>query len=292
MARKTLSYVNIDAEIVDIAAARLRVAIALPFARLSVAKLSPTGREELARQLVTRGFERTSKCLRAPLASQLLALVEGGARVPRKDLTKRVKGASKSEIDSTLAKLIRDKRVHLVVRTQTEVLVSGTESVLATAEKHELTKIITNLAKTIKNLGRQGLPRTLLREDLETLLASSTFFAGLVKPNAPPSENVEPAKTNGKPDEDKSILSNNLVLETLRQLEDPNLKLVRVADLVRKLAPRVSKDEVHGSLTKLFEIGTIELRPDGGTEFLKDDIHLCLPGPRGTVFAYVRRLSS
>lgn len=292
VARKTLSYVNIDAEIVDIAAARLRVAIALPFARLSVAKLSPTGREELARQLVARGFERTSKCLRVPLVSQLLALVEGGARVPRKDLTKRVKGASKSEIDSTLAKLIRDKRVHLVVRTQTEVLVSGTESVLATAEKQELTKVITSLAKSIKNLSRQGLPRSLLREDLETLFASSTLFAGLVKPNMPAKENAEPTKTNGKSDADNSRLPNNIVLATLRLMADPKLKLVRIAELVRALAPRVPKESVHNILMESFEAGIIELRPDGGTEFLKDDLALCLPGPRGTVFAYARCLSS
>ena len=84
-----------------------------------------------------------------------------------------------------------------------------------------------------------------------------------------------------------------MVVETLRRMEDPSLKLVRIPDLVRALASRFSTEVVHLALSKAAENGVIELRPDAGTEFLKsEDMSLCLPGPRGTVFSYARRLSS
>jgi hypothetical protein len=98
----------------------------------------------------------------------------------------------------------------------------------------------------------------------------------------------------------KSAVSNvgeenaeRLVVETLRQLESPSVKLVRIAELVRTLEPRLPKIDVHRVLTKAFDAGSIELRPDGGTEFLNaEDALLCIPGPRGTVFSYARRRSS
>lgn len=65
--------------------------------------------------------------------------------------------------------------------------------------------------------------------------------------------------------------------------------LIQVADVVRALLPHASMETVHEALLLLDKNGLIELRPDGGTEFLKaEDVKVCPRGPRDTVFAYAR----
>jgi len=284
--RKTPLADKVDAQMLGDAEARIRANKTLPFARITSVKLTPAARDELVKQLVLRGLERTPKLLRVPLAAQIESLVSHGARVARKDLGKRVKGATKTEVDATLAKLMREKRVHLVVRTQTEILVGPDEQVLGLTEMHQLTKAIALLAKTVKKVQAKGLPKTLLREDLEAVMGSSVSKP---KPTTP---NINVVDVVDVVDVEQAKQTETLVVETLRQLEEPNIKLVRIADLVRRLAPRLPKNEVHRVLSKAFEMGTIELRPDGGTEFLKpEDAVLCIPGPRGTVFSYARRMS-
>lgn len=274
MPRKTVLVEQITPQIIAEAEARIRANHALPFARITPAKLSPSGRDELLTQLIKRGLERTSKGLRVPLAGQIEALVSNKARITRKDVSKRVKGATKTEIDGALTKLIREGRVHVVVRTQAEVVVHANESVLGLTEVQQLTKAISILAKTVKKVQAKGLPKTLLREDLDAVLGGF----GQTSKIAPPNVN--------------EVDVERLVIDTLRQLENSNIKLVRIADLVRKLESRLTKDEIHRVLSKSFDNGTIELRPDGGSEFLKaEDAVLCMPGPRGTIFSYARRIS-
>jgi hypothetical protein len=85
----------------------------------------------------------------------------------------------------------------------------------------------------------------------------------------------------------KSIMRE--LLAELHRHKDPHLGLIRVADVVRALLPLASLDAVHDALLTLARHGSIELRPDGGTEFLKaDDAAVCPRGPRDTVFAYAR----
>jgi hypothetical protein len=65
--------------------------------------------------------------------------------------------------------------------------------------------------------------------------------------------------------------------------------LIRVADVVRALLPHASIEAVHEALLTLNKNGLIELRPDGGSEFLKaEDAAVCPKGPRETVFSYAR----
>ena len=55
--------------------------------------------------------------------------------------------------------------------------------------------------------------------------------------------------------------------------------------LMRELLPHASLD----ALVTLAKHGTIELRPDAGTEFSKpEDLALCPRGPRDTVFMFAR----
>jgi hypothetical protein len=272
--RKTVLVDQISPQIIAEAELRIRASQTLPFARITPVKLSTQARDELLTQLVKRGLERTAKGFRVPLAAQIETLVSNGARIPRKDVAKRVKGATKTEIDATLTKLIREGRIHLVVRTQMEVLVGANEVVLGLTEMQQFAKVITNLTKTIKKIQTRGLPKTLLREDLDAVFGSSVPMPKFGAPNIS-DENAE-----------------QLVVDALRQLESPNIKLVRIADLVRTLESQIPKREVHRALSKAFEGGTIELRPDGGSEFLKpEDAVLCIPGPRGTIFSYARRIS-
>lgn len=275
MPRKTPLVERIDARILADAEASVRANVVLPLGRLTAVKLAPSARDELVRGLEARGLERKTNVLRVPVVAQLEALLCGGARIARKDLAKRVKGAKKAEIDSGLAKLVREARAHIVVRTELEVVVGGGEQVLSLAEMQQWGRAITNLAKTVKKVQVKGLPKTMLREDFDAVLGLSGAM-------------VKSGETNRG-----GVSAEQLVVDAVEKLEDPNLKLVRIADLVRKLAPQLSKDEVHRVLARAFELGTIELRPDAGTEFLKaEDVALCLPGPRGTVFSYARRMSS
>ena len=65
--------------------------------------------------------------------------------------------------------------------------------------------------------------------------------------------------------------------------------LIGVADVVRALLPHASMQTVHDALLTLNKNGLIELRPDGGSEFLRpEDAAVCPRGPRETVFAYAR----
>src|SRR4051812_25711379 len=85
---------HVDAAMVRGVEEAVRRAGALPLAKLTKEKLTDKARAELEQQLAATGLERTTKVMRVPLAEQIVALVREGARVPVKDLGKRVKGAS------------------------------------------------------------------------------------------------------------------------------------------------------------------------------------------------------
>ncbi|WP_232380060.1 hypothetical protein [Polyangium fumosum] len=271
--RKTSLLDRVDAQLVDDVERAVRAAKALPPTRLSRTKLTPEASAELARQLVARGLERSPKTIRVPLAAQIESLLQGGARVPLRDVGKRVKGGTKAEINTALAKLIREGRARVVVRTQVEVLVGPAERALDPTEIAHLSKMAAQVVKTLKKVQAKGLPRSILQEDL------AAFFAPLL-----PSLRFSAAT----PDEAPSIL----VDEALRRLEDPALKLVRIPDLVRSLSSYLPLDAIHQALAEGVKDGTLELRPEAGAEFLKpEDVPLCPPGPRGTVLSYARRVS-
>jgi hypothetical protein len=209
--------------------------------------------------------------IRVPLATQIESLVQGGTRVPLKDVGKRVKGGTKAEISAVLAKLVREGRARVVVRTQVEVLVGPAERALASTEITQISKAAAQLIKTLKKVQAKGLPRSILHEDLAAFLAPLQASLRAAKPDEAPSHVVD---------------------EALRRLEDPALRLVRIPDLVRSLAGRLPVDAIHRALAEAAEDGTLELRPEAGAEFLKpEDVPLCPPGPRGTVLSYARRVS-
>ncbi|MDC3959256.1 hypothetical protein KEG38_35710 [Polyangium jinanense] len=273
MSRKAVLLDRVDAQLVDDVERAVRAAKALPSTRLSQTKLTPEASAELVRQLVARGLERSPKTIRVPLAAQIESLLQGGARVPLKDVGKRVKGGTKAELDAALAKFIREGHARVVVRTQVEVLVGPAERALDPTEIAHLSKTAAQVSKTLKKVQAKGLPRSILQEDLAALFA-------------PLQPSLRLAATT--PDQAPSML----VDEALRRLEDPALKLVRIPDLVRALSSRLSLDAIHRALAEGAKDGTLELRPEAGAEFLKpEDVPLCPPGPRGTVLSYARRVS-
>jgi hypothetical protein len=257
----------------------VRAAGALPRAKLTKVKLGPKAAGELTSALVAAGLEATPKAVRVPLGAQLAALLAGGARLPLKDAPKRVKGAaSKKELDAALDRLLRDGGARLVVRTQVEVLVGAAERALAATEVAALGKAHAALAKVLKKVAAKGRPRSLLRADLAELLAPAT--AALAPPPVPAGDDAD------------ALDADALVAEALARLEHPTLKLVRVPELVRELAARLPLAQIHAALLAAVAAGALELRPEAGGEFLRDDdARLCPPGPRGTVFSYARRVS-
>jgi hypothetical protein len=247
----------------------VRAAGALPLAKLTRLKLGAEARQALERELVARGLECTAKEARVPLGEQVLALVKGGGRVALKDLAKRVKGGAKKEIDAALDRLLRAGEARVVVRTAVEVLVGGADPALTPAEVAALVKAHAALAGVLKKVTAKGRPRSLLRDDLAALLG----------PLAPP----RPAGPSPAPD------AAAIVAEALRRLRHPGLELVRVPDLVRTIEGRVPLADIHRALLDADTAGAIELRPEAGGEFLKEEeARLCPPGPRGTVLSYAR----
>lgn len=244
----------------------------MPLAKLTRDKLTPGALDELLRSVEARGLERAAKAVRVPVEQQLLALVQGGARVARKDLLKRVKGAKGAEINAALDGLVRAGRARVVIRTQMEVLAGNSERVLEQGEIARLTKLHKELGAALKKVSAKGLPRTMLREDIAAL------FAPIQRAVAP-----EEAPASG---------ARELVETAIRKLEDPALRLVRIPDLVRALEGRLSANDVHRALSDAAASGAVELRPESGSEFLPDeDAKLCPPGPRGTFFSYARRIA-
>jgi hypothetical protein len=286
--KRTAPLDRVEATLVDDIERAVRAAKALPPTRLTKTKLTPQASAELLRQLLTRGLERGPQFMRVPLSTQIEALVQGGARVPLKDVSKRVKGGTKAEINAVLAKLVREGRARVVVRTQLEVLAEPTERALDTNEIASLSKLSAQLVKTLKKVQAKGLSRSILHEDLIALFAPlQTSLRGSSTSKDATSENATSENATSKD------TPHDLVEQALRRLEDPKLKLVRIPDLVRSLAGRLSLDAVHRALAEGAKSGTLELRPEAGTEFLKpEDVSLCPPGPRGTVFSFARLVSS
>lgn len=272
---------HVDAALVRGVEEAVRRAGAVLLTKLTKEKLTPAARAELEKQLVASGLERTAKAVRVPLAAQILALVQAGARVPSKELGKRVKGASPAaQIKAALDALRKQGRVRVVIRTEIEVLVGAGERVLDPGELAQLVKLGATLGKTLKKVGAKGLPRGLLREDLAAVLAPLAVIAQT------PQARVEPAGEG-------AAARRALLDEAVTRLTDPRLGLLRVPDLVRDLAGRLTTGEVHGALTEAAEAGALELLPAAGSELLAaEDTALCPPGLRGTVLFFARRRAS
>jgi hypothetical protein len=267
--RKPTKADQVDAALVADVERKVREEKSLAISKLPRGKLTPDGLADLERKLVQRGLERTEKTIRVPIEAQILGLLQGGGHVPLVGISKRVKGAIKAEIDVVIHRLIQAGQVRVVIRTAVEVLVGAEERVLSAAELTRLGEVALKLVRILKKIKAKGRPRTMLRDDFAAL------FEGL-------EERVVQRPTP----------SRHLVEAALRRLEDPKLKLVRIPDLVRSLAGKLSVAEVHHALSEAADGGAIELRPDGGTEFLKpEDAVLCPLGPRDTVFSKARLLS-
>jgi hypothetical protein len=277
-ARKTNLIEHTSPELVAEAERAIRQAGSLARNKLLKQKLSAEASAELDRRLAERGIEIGPKAVRVPVKDQILAALRGGGRTPMKVLAKRVKGATAAEITAAIDLLARSGEAHVVVRTAAEALVGGGEHVLAPAEIADLARVVKQLGDVLKKVTKKPAakapPRSLLREDLAALLAPIADLARA----APPGADGAGARA--------------IVDEALQRLADPAIFLVRIPDLVRSLAGRLSMDEVHRALAEAAAEGAIELRPEQGGEFLDaEDGRLCPPGPRGSVFSYARRLS-
>ena len=215
--------------------------------------------------------------MRVPLGEQLLAVVQGGARVPLKDVARRVKGGAKKELDAALDRLVRAGQARVVVRTAVEVLVSGADRALSPAEVAEMALAHAALGKVLKKVTAKGRARSILRDDLPALLTTLRPGTAVFLRNARAFRDLQ----------HRASPSTEIVAEALRRLAV--LDLVRVPDLVREIEGEVALAEVHRALLAADDAGAIELRPESGTEFLSEaDARLCPPGPRGTVLSYAR----
>lgn len=106
-----------------------------------------------------------------------------------------------------------------------------------------------------------------------------------VRKQRPRATAPNPSHVDSRATQPKSIMR-ELLVELNRHRGEV---LIQVADVVRALLPHASMETVHEALLTLDRNGLIELRPDGGTEFLKaEDVKVCPRGPRDTVFAYAR----
>ena len=109
-----------------------------------------------------------------------------------------------------------------------------------------------------------------------------------------PRLNITPRVMDSSPSSDESSREatkpKSIMRELLAELHrHKGALLIRVPDVVRALMPHASITTIHDALLTLAKHGTIELRPEAGSEFLKpEDAEVCPRGPRETVFSYAR----
>ena len=209
----------------------------------------------------------------AGLQEQILALLQHGRRVRRDEIAGQI-GASKKDVGEAVQLLTEAGRARSVVRGDQEVLVGGGEDVLSAHELARLAAGVERLAAALRKVGAKAGPRTLLREDVRALLDEIAPEAVDGRAPARP-HHLEPTEA--------------MVAATMRRLEDPTFKLVSIPEVVGALRHQLDPAEVHRALFALDAAGVIELRPEGGSEFLTpEDARLCPPGPRDTVFSRAR----
>lgn len=156
----------------------------------------------------------------------------------------------------------------------------------------------TRRSSTSSHVVKTPSPRTNQRQTSRKARAASPVAKSLVEPIPPRRRHPRIIATtramDSSPPRDespKSIMRE--LLTALHRHRDPHVGLIRVADVVRAMLSHAPLEAIHEGLLTLAKHGTIELRPDGGTEFLKaDDVKVCPRGPRDTVFAYARWLDA
>lgn len=285
-ARKTIKTNQVDPTLVVDIERKIREDKTLARSKLPRGQLTAGAVHELEQQLVERGLELTEKAIRVPLKEQVLELLQGGGHVRRAGIKERIKGALKAEIDAVILRLVQEKLVRVVIRTADEMLVGAEANVLSVEEMKRLDKVAEQLASILKKVRAKGGPRTLLRDDVAAL------FDGLQERVTRKIFEPQPLQQQVKPRAEAPPTSRQIFDAKLRSLEDPRLKLVSIPSLVRSLVGQLSTADVHHALSEAAERGTIELYPDGGSEYLKpEDAALCPPGPRDTVFSRARLLS-
>jgi len=148
------------------------------------------------------------------------------------------------------------------------------------------TKRKTLRAWTKQDESVQTAPQTNQRQTLSTKAKTRRSSNPVAKAHVEPTPRaMDSSPSRNAPSEPKSIMR-ELLIELNRHRGEV---LIQVADVVRALLPHASMETVHEALLLLDKNGLIELRPDGGTEFLKaEDVKVCPRGPRDTVFAYAR----
>jgi hypothetical protein len=274
----------IEASLVDDVENAVRSAGSLPQSKLvSEKKLSAKATSELLDRLRARGLEVIPKGKSAvvrvpppPPHEQLLEALAGGARLPLKRLKAPLPGLSKAAQDEAVARLAREGKARIVLRTRDEVLVGEREAVLTPDELAALERAAVGLADAMKRVqkkpGRTAVApkaaRTLLLDDVREGLAPLLIF--LQKRPADPWQ---------------------LVAAELRRLDEAPIHLISIARLVRDLAGRVGRADVHRMLAEAADRQWLELRPETGIELLSGaDEALCPRGSGETVLSHVRLL--
>ena len=175
--------------------------------------------------------------------------------------------------------------MHVLVRTDQEVLVGGTEDVLSAQELGRFRAGVHRLSAVLARVDAKGGPRTLLREDVKALVEQLAPAPAPTRATGRAPRNASVIEGAAEPTEDPKAL----VEAEVQRLADPALKLVSIPDVVRALRHQLGPAEVHRALFALDTEGVIELRPDAGSEFLRpEDAQLCPQGPRDTVLSRAR----
>ncbi|XXY16750.1 hypothetical protein WME88_51795 [Sorangium sp. So ce216] len=278
---------SVDSALLDKAEALVRERRTVPRAKLPEWKqLAPAAQTQLVDALVGRGLEVGEKgALRVPAREQAASLAQGGARLSWKAAQQRVVGVSAAERSSALSDALTDGSLYLVVRTKVDTVVDGREDVLTQDEVKRLAKAHEALGAVLKLVQKKlsskgplaGVQKTLLREDAAGVLEPFSAWIG--------------DSSNRKHLSEEA--SCEMVVNEIRNLEEPPIPLVWVPDLVRNLAHRMSKQQVHGSLLAAQRRGIVELRPESGVNRLSPaDAALCPPDPDGIPLSHARRLSA
>ena len=248
---------------------------------LSAADMKPLKKHMgvLGERFIARGFEVTTKTVRAPLERQLVDLVAQGP-TPFKGIEKRVQGATGAEVKVALAALVRDGAVVEALRPAGRYLLAP-QGRAATLTQDEQRVVLASLATATKLLraaqGKKKERPVVFREDVFAALERWMGQQGSELPSV--SASSAPPRLATSRDAPDILLR---VAEQVRVAGRP----VRVPELLRALGMATS--EGGQVLLEGARRGLFALEPESGMARLSpEDAALCPAGPFGTQLSWV-----
>jgi len=221
--------------------------------------------EAVTAALTARGLEVGASVVRVPLREQIAQRLGDARVVPLRGIEAAVAGGTRRDVLAASRELVARGGARVGVRSSEVVLLDLRTDALDERDLARLEELAATLTKTLRTARRAG--GTLVRADAEEALRAA--LPPRRSPPAPGDLDVEGA------------------IDRLRDATG----LTFVPAVVRALGGAAAVSAVHDAVLRAARSGRLELRPESGMGRLgAEDASFCIPGPRGSILSWVRRL--